>query len=407
VNRLNWDWTKLNVYVLDDSHRESIRELAERYAFHYIAREDRGVMKKAGNIRNAFKQTSGEYIVIFDADFCPRPEFLFETVPYFIVDPNTALVQTPQFFDVHKSMGWVERGAGSIQELFYRLIQVNRDHWQGSICVGTNAVYRRAALEPFGGTYPIQHSEDVHTGFSLVRSGWRLRYVPIVLAKGTCPEDMDAFFNQQYRWAMGSTSLLFNKALFWNTKLKPMTRMSYLSGMFYYSATGMGLLLTSLPGLCMVWLAPERIFYYNYLFSLPSFIFGVIIMGAWNRAPYGLAAVRARYVSYCAHLFAIVDRTFSRAMEWLPTGSVRRTSKPYRTAIIITTLAPAIAGAIGCVVNMGSVYNYHFYPYIFFTLFYTCLHLSCLIKPRYNSSNAQTTTVNNDGDSVMRHSRSA
>lgn len=29
-------------------------------------------MKKAGNLRYAFARTSGEAVVIFDADFCPR-----------------------------------------------------------------------------------------------------------------------------------------------------------------------------------------------------------------------------------------------------------------------------------------------------------------------------------------------
>lgn len=373
---------KLCHYVLDDSGRQAVKDLSDKYGFTYICRPNRGELKKAGNIRHAFAQTDGDLIVIFDADFCPRPEFLHATVPYFNFDKRTAIVQTPQFFDVKPSMGWVERGAGAIQELFYRLIQVNRDHWQGSICVGTNAVYRRSALKPYGGTYPIQHSEDVHTGFNLVKDGWRLRYIPIVLAKGTCPDDTDAFFNQQYRWAMGSTSLLFNRALFWKTELRFMTRLSYLSGMFYYSATGLGILFTPLPGLLMVWFAPEKVMYYNYAFSLPSFLFGTVLMRIWNRSEHGFAAIRARHISYYAHLFALYDRLRSTAMEWLPTGAVRKSARPYRQVLLFTTVVPALIGFLGCYRHMGSIMNYHFYPYIAFTTFYTILHLTCLLKPR-------------------------
>ena len=56
-----------------------------------------------------------------------------------------------------------------------------------AICVGSNAVYRRAALDSNGGTTLIEHSEDVHTGFDLRRNGWPLRYIPVNLATGLCP----------------------------------------------------------------------------------------------------------------------------------------------------------------------------------------------------------------------------
>lgn len=65
-------------------------------------------------------------MVIFDADFCPRPEFLRETTPYF-TDPRIAIVQTPQFFRYREEQTWVEKGAGATQELFYRLVQVKAD----------------------------------------------------------------------------------------------------------------------------------------------------------------------------------------------------------------------------------------------------------------------------------------
>lgn len=80
-------------------------------------------LRKAGNLRYAFARTSGEFLVIFDADFCPRPEFLRETTPYF-ADGDLAILQTPQFFRRREEQTWVERGAGVTQELFYRMVQV-------------------------------------------------------------------------------------------------------------------------------------------------------------------------------------------------------------------------------------------------------------------------------------------
>jgi len=115
---------------------------------------------------------------------------------------DTAIVQTPQFFRVTENQTWVEQGAGAVQELFYRVVQINRNRWGASICVGSNAVYRREALAEVGGTAEIGFSEDVHTGFYAVTRGWKVRYLPLCLACGVCPDTPRAFFSQQMRWCM-------------------------------------------------------------------------------------------------------------------------------------------------------------------------------------------------------------
>lgn len=164
VIKLDWPAAKLKVYVLDDSASDAVRTLAESYGFNYIVRDDRPRLRKAGNLRWAFSRTQGDYFAIFDADFCPRPDFLRELVVEHMADDKTAIVQSPQYFRVTDDQTWVEQGAGATQELFYRVVQVNRNKWGASICVGSNAVYRRAALEEVGGTAEIGFSEDVHTG---------------------------------------------------------------------------------------------------------------------------------------------------------------------------------------------------------------------------------------------------
>lgn len=47
VSNMEWGGPK-TVYVLDDSVREQVRDLAQRYDFRYIVRPDPGHMKKAG-----------------------------------------------------------------------------------------------------------------------------------------------------------------------------------------------------------------------------------------------------------------------------------------------------------------------------------------------------------------------
>ena len=60
-----------------------MKNLANEFDFNYIVRPNRPELKKAGNLRYAFSITTGDFIVIFDADFCPREDFLNEVIPYF------------------------------------------------------------------------------------------------------------------------------------------------------------------------------------------------------------------------------------------------------------------------------------------------------------------------------------
>ena len=228
----------VTVYVLDDAGDQAVAAMAAEFGFVYNSRTNRGWFKKAGNLRYGFQLSSGEYILVLDADFAPRRDLLNELLPYMERDRRIAIVQSPQFFRVVDQQNWIERGAGAVQELFYRAIQVSRQRMDGAICVGTCAVYRRAALKENGGPTLIEHSEDVHTGFDLRRRGWDLRYVPIALATGLCPDTAGAFQVQQYRWCSGSLSLLSSKE-FWRARLRVRTRMCYLSGFFYYIHTAL------------------------------------------------------------------------------------------------------------------------------------------------------------------------
>lgn len=379
VRQMALRYENMNVFVLDDRPTETNRQNAEMMGFKYISRPI-NELKKAGNLRHAFAQTSGEFIVVFDADFCPRADFMIETLPYMAENRDVAIVQTPQFFDHYSSNGWLANAAGAVQELFYRLIQVNRDRFGGSVCVGTNAVYRREALTPFGGTAPVPYSEDVHTGFQLISAGWKLKYIPVILAEGVCPEKLQSFFTQQYRWAMGSISLFFSKK-FWRAPITKMQRVCFLTGMLFYITTGIGVLIAPLPTIAMLSFFPKQVHWYNLLFAIPSLIFGTAFMSYWMRLPFSFDLIRVRQVSYFAHAFALIDHLTGLVEEWKPTGGAVVSSrykrfKPIAGAIWIGSTA-LILLLVGWRIAQGhSVHDFGLV--LLFTLFNAWLFIPIL-----------------------------
>jgi cellulose synthase (UDP-forming) len=310
---------RMVVYVLDDGASEAVAAMADGYRFAYLVRPDRGWMKKAGNLRHGFASSGGEFIVILDADFAPRPDLPLEMLPYLTADPALGIVQSPQFFRVRRRQSWTERGAGAVQELFYRMVQVSRDCHDGAICVGSCAMYRREALASNGGTSLIEHSEDVHTGFELQRAGWGLRYIPTPLATGLCPSDPDSFLIQQYRWCAGSMSLTGSRK-FWSTRMPVRTRLCYLSGFCYYVHTAAFIFASPLIPIAMLTAAPQRVHLVNYLFVAPSAIYNLVVFPAWHRCRFGLAAFMVKLLYSWAHLFALLDILRQRQLGWQPTG---------------------------------------------------------------------------------------
>jgi cellulose synthase (UDP-forming) len=218
-----------NTYVLDDGDSADMRAMAEEEGAGYIVRSPewretnregkvfRQRHAKAGNLINALDQTSGEFLLILDADQIPYPYILHHTLGYFR-DEQVALVQTPQWFynDVAVSDG---DPFGSNAPLFYGnvpqmqmnnfspieqgtpweqahstwlqgyddwfwvkkdwcTIQQGKDGWNAAFFCGSNAVLRREALMHLGVSRYARELEErvrraLRTANSLLRRAER------------------------------------------------------------------------------------------------------------------------------------------------------------------------------------------------------------------------------------------
>jgi cellulose synthase (UDP-forming) len=306
-------------YVLDDSHSPELKQMAKEFGFAYATRPNRGWFKKSGNLWFGFQVSYGDYILLLDADFAPRHDLLDETLPYMAAYPDIGIVQTPQFFRITDDQTWVERGAGAVQELFYRSIQPARSRKGGSICVGSCAVYRRTALHDNLGMTLAEHSEDVLTGFDLNSKGWKLSYIPVALSTGNCPDNVLAFLNQQYRWCSGTVGLLFGKR-FWSARLPLYSRLCYISGLVYYIYTALFTFLVPALTIAILVFVPNVLLLKNMIFMVPVVFYSAVIIPSWHHAPYRLEAWAVRLISGWAHLFAYWDAARGKRLGWKPSG---------------------------------------------------------------------------------------
>ena len=206
------DYPNATVWVCDDKRRPWVANLAAAKGAKYLTRPD-NTHAKAGNINAALSQTSGELVMVLDADFAVRRHALWRLVGFFR-DPAIACVQTPQYFfnkdPVQTNLGLFDRVADD-QRLFFDVIMPARDAWGAAFCCGTGFLMRRSALEAIGGIPTGSICEDMLTSIELKRRGLETIYLKEELSIGLAPESVKAFFVQRVRWSRGNIQMLFLK----------------------------------------------------------------------------------------------------------------------------------------------------------------------------------------------------
>lgn len=317
------DYKKIKVYVVDDStkHAAAHKKLALAHGFTYLSRPNKGHMKKAGNLKFAHEHSTGEYIAIFDADFAPHPDFLYELLPYF-KDESVAIVQSPQYFitndETHQTSP-LQYAAGYSEESFYRFIQTTRDRFGGTICCGSNALYRRSALDEIGGTVQVDHSEDAATGFELASRGWKIRYIPIILAVGLCPDNTYSYFHQQHRWCLGSMTLMLTKR-FWTSPLRWQAKLCYIAGFLYYLHHPI-VILFSFQLLWSVFTYGGSTSVLNGLFFYPHLLFSIIYLTLFPTVRFRASILYALTLQAYCYTHSILTTFLNGSVGWIPTNA--------------------------------------------------------------------------------------
>ncbi|MCQ2406458.1 MAG: glycosyltransferase [Oscillospiraceae bacterium] len=232
---------RVHIYLCDDADREEMRILADELGVKYFSRRN-GKNAKAGNLNAAMAKTGSPLIAVFDADMCPHPDFLMETVPYFLeangsVSRRIGFVQTPQSFrnaDLFQSAFRAECIIPNEQDYFYRSLEPARNRTNSVIFGGSNTLLSRRALQSAGGFTEGTLTEDFATGIEIQKKGYRCLAIAKELADGLSPESLSAMIRQRSRWARGCIQSGRKTRILTGRGLSFVQRVSYLSAVGYW-----------------------------------------------------------------------------------------------------------------------------------------------------------------------------
>lgn len=210
------DYGPKTVWVLDDTRRPWLKEYCDRVGARYVSRPDnKGA--KAGNLNNGLAvsaaATRAPLILVLDADFAPQPNILKRMVGLF-ADPEVGVVQSPQFFynadpiqhNLHATDSWVDD-----QRIFFDVFQPAKDAWDCAFCVGTSFIVRRDRLDEMGGFPHEAICEDLNLTYSLLRRGYKTRWLNERLSVGLSAEGLPEYVSQRTRWCLGTIQVALLK----------------------------------------------------------------------------------------------------------------------------------------------------------------------------------------------------
>ncbi len=207
--RVKYPRDRLQIQVLDDSTDETVeiaRDAVERmkaqgHPVVYLHRDNREGYK-AGALAEGLKTATGEFVVIFDADFVPPPGILDELIDHFL-DPKVGMVQA-RWEHINREHSLLTKTQAILLDGHFVIEHAARNRSGRFMSFnGTAGAWRRTCIDEAGGWQHDTLTEDLDLSYRAQMKGWKFVYLPEVTSPAELPPEMIAFKSQQHRWAKG------------------------------------------------------------------------------------------------------------------------------------------------------------------------------------------------------------
>jgi len=211
--QMDYPAERFEIQVLDDSTDETVELIQQKV--HYwknkgiqieqIQRPERTGFK-AGALQYGLQTIQGEFIVIFDADFLPNPDFLQQTIPAF-ENPEIGVVQT-KWEHLNESYSLLTEIQAFTLDVHFCIEHVGRNTLGYFMNFnGTAGVWRKQAILEAGGWSADTITEDLDLSYRAQLKGWQFQYLYHVEAPAELPAEINSYKSQQFRWNKGGAEV--------------------------------------------------------------------------------------------------------------------------------------------------------------------------------------------------------
>lgn len=221
MTALEYPRGKLSILVVDDRSSDQTGAIADEFAakdprVSVLHRNTSSRPGKPSAVADGMARVTSDILVLFDADYLPRPNLLMQLVAPFadaqvgatmgrVVPSNSDSNLLTRLLDLER------RGGYAIDQYGRALMGLVPQFG------GTVGGIRREALEAVGGWREGHLAEDTDLTFRLVLGGWRVAYINEARCSEEVPEDWASRFRQVRRWAYGHNECLLT---YWRDVLR-------------------------------------------------------------------------------------------------------------------------------------------------------------------------------------------
>ena len=284
IAKIQYPLEKLEIQVLDDSTDESVEMTAKHVKkikekgidIQHIRRTNRQGFK-AGALKEGLKTAKGEFIAIFDADFLPKEDWLYQTVPYF-KDDNIGVVQT-RWSHINRNYSTLTRIQAFMLDAHFTLEQVGRNSKGHFINFnGTAGIWRKKCIYDAGNWQGDTLTEDIDLSYRAQLKNWKFKYLENVETPAELPVIISAARSQQFRWNKGGAEN-FQKMMRKIIRNKNISLKTKIHGLLHLLNSSMFtcIFLVAVLSIPMLYIKNEYAHLKNYFYVMSFFVISSII----------------------------------------------------------------------------------------------------------------------------------
>ncbi|GAA0745110.1 glycosyltransferase [Clostridium oceanicum] len=213
---LDYPKEKFEVIVINDNSSDNTEKILKNIKSQYkesslkiiTTTKENGGKGKSNALNIGYKNSKGEYIVVYDADNTPEKKALYYLMRKILKDEKLAAV-IGKFRTRNKKKNILTKFINIETLSFQWMCQAGRCQLLNLCTIpGTNFILRKSVVEKLGGWDINAIAEDTEISFRIYEMGYRITFEPLAVTWEQEPETLKVWFKQRSRWAKGNVYVL-------------------------------------------------------------------------------------------------------------------------------------------------------------------------------------------------------